>query len=362
LLDETTVTSLERRTRIQSSSFIASKKVAAVVQHKMFCVSLTILLPILIGVFIATNASSSSSSSLMELFFGSVETPPPDFGSGQMFDQIAGRYDMINRVLALRMDISWRQAMTGRIRELLMERDDDPTDTQQQEYSWKVLDLATGTADVALQLAKDLPPSTTILGLDPSNNMLAVGREKVAAAGLEHQITLQEADARDLSSYEARTYDAATMSFGIRNVPEPRQTALCEIHRLLKPGGILGILEFSKPDDSHGILGKVARWFIVHVVPLVGGILSGAPREYLHLQNSIEEFPSPEEFRNLLQTLQCPGHFDMEPVRHLNFGSVQLYIGRVVVPEEKQQQHPDDRQQEVKKEPVLPPIKMGSVA
>ncbi|KAG7343330.1 ubiquinone/menaquinone biosynthesis methyltransferase [Nitzschia inconspicua] len=326
----------------------------------MLCLSLSLILPILVAVFLASH-NQNNRLNLMNMVFGSVETPPPDFGSGQMFDQIAGRYDMINRVLALRMDISWRQQMTGHIQELLRERDEN---TPSSTSSWKVLDMATGTADVALQLAQDLPPSTTILGLDPSNKMLAVGRQKVSAAGLENRITLQEADARDLSNYSSDTYDAATMSFGIRNVPDPRQIALCEIHRLLKPGGILGILEFSKPDDSHGVLGVLARWFIVHVVPVVGGLLSGAPREYLHLQNSIQDFPAPEEFRKLLQELQCPGYFDMEPVRHLNFGSVQLYIGRAVKPAaapakttNEDEQQPDDRQQDVKKDPVLPPIK-----
>jgi demethylmenaquinone methyltransferase / 2-methoxy-6-polyprenyl-1,4-benzoquinol methylase len=312
--------------------------------------SLSILLPVLLAVLVATV----SSTSILELLFGSVETPPPDFGNGRTFDQIAGRYDIINRVLALRMDISWRKQMTGRIQELLSSqqiKDDDGLSP------WNVLDLATGTADVALQLAKDLPHSTIILGLDPSTNMLAVGREKVAAAGLQHRITLEEADARDLSNYLSRTFDAATMSFGIRNVPKPlRQTALCEIHGLLKPNqGIVGILEFSKPDDSHGVLGMMARWYIGHVVPVMGGILSGAPREYMHLQNSIQDFPSPDEFRSLMQNLHCPGHFEMEPVRHMNFGSVQLYIGRAVTPTEVTM--PDNNKPQDVEEPVLPPIK-----
>jgi demethylmenaquinone methyltransferase / 2-methoxy-6-polyprenyl-1,4-benzoquinol methylase len=316
--------------------------------------SLTVLLPVLLAILIATG----SSTSIMDLLFGSVETPPPDFGSGKTFDQIAGRYDIINRVLALRMDISWRKQMTGRIQELLSSQEIND-DTNEKRSSWKVLDLATGTADVALQLAKDLPSSTTILGLDPSANMLAVGREKVAAAKLQHRITLEEADARDLSNYPSHAYDVATMSFGIRNVPKSvRQTALCEIHRLLKPNqGIVGILEFSKPDDTHGVLGLVARWYISHVVPVVGGILSGAPREYLHLQNSIQDFPSPDEFRNMMQRLQCPGHFEMEPIRHMNFGSVQLYIGRAVSPKETPIPDNNSNMQQDIEDPVLPPIK-----
>lgn len=253
-----------------------------------------------------------------------VETPPADFGSGSMFDQIAARYDLINRVLALRMDVGWRKQMTRRVREKL----------PRTSSEIRLLDVATGTADVALQLARDIPTST-ILGLDPSNNMLSVGRDKIANQGLSDRIVLETADARDFSMYEANAYAAATMAFGIRNVPE-REDALCEIHRLLQPKGVLAILEFSEPDDSHGVMGFFARLFIRYIVPMVGGILSGAPREYLHLQNSIKDFPTPPNFNKLLENLSCGegknGHFDMEPVMHMNFGSVQLYLGTAVKP------------------------------
>ena len=257
-----------------------------------------------------------------------IETPPSDFGSGTMFDQIATRYDVINRVLALKMDVGWRERMTKEVKSRIPSSNQKPP---------KLLDVATGTADVALQLAKDLPTST-IVGIDPSNNMLSVGRDKIAHRGLSDRIELITGDARDFSSlYSTQTnsFDGATMAFGIRNVPE-RDVALCEIHKLLKPDGVLAILEFSEPDDSHGILGIGARMFIRHIVPIVGGILSGAPREYMHLQNSIKDFPSPPNFKLLLEDLQCgpdgKGHYDMEDVIHMNFGSVQLYVGTAVKP------------------------------
>jgi demethylmenaquinone methyltransferase/2-methoxy-6-polyprenyl-1,4-benzoquinol methylase len=259
---------------------------------------------------------------LMGIFMAklsAVENPPANFGSGSMFDQIATRYDTINRVLALRMDVGWRQRMTQQLKERLPENP-------------RLLDVATGTADVALQLAKDIPTST-ILGVDPSNNMLSVGRGKIRKQSLQERIELKWADARDLSKYDANTFDGATMAFGIRNVPE-RDVALCEIHRLLRPSAVIGILEFSEPDDSHGLLGILARMFIRHIVPIVGGILSGAPREYLHLQNSIKDFPIPSEFNKLMQNLSCgedgKGRFNMDDVVHMNFGSVQLYMGTVV--------------------------------
>lgn len=254
----------------------------------------------------------------------SVEPPPIDFGTGSMFDHIAGRYDLINRVMALNMDVGWRKEMIHRLREKL-------SVAHESSSSIRLLDVATGTADVAVQLAKNIP-SSTILGLDPSENMLHYGRHKIEKHSLSNRVLLETADARDLSKYsdQANSFDGATMAFGIRNIPE-REIALCEIHQMLKPSGVLAILEFSEPDDTHGIPGKMARIFIRHVIPLVGGVLSGKPREYMHLQNSIRQFPSPPQFRQLLETLSCGsdqlGYFHMEEVMHMNFGSVQLYIG-----------------------------------
>ena len=340
--------------------------------------------------------------------------PGLDYGTGTMFDQIADRYDTINRVLALRMDIGWRRQMTTRIKELLLvqkeqKKEKAEANNDNDVEGWKILDLATGTADVALQLIDDLSSSSsslsmadvTVLGLDPSENMLAVGRKKIKNRNLQSRIVLERADARDLSRYynndnnnndnnnddnnnnhidnnsnsnnnnnDAATrtpknpktktlYDAVTCSFGIRNVVPNRTEALCEIHKVLKPNGVLAILEFSQPSYAqNGILGGLAGIFIQYVVPYVGGLLSGARSEYVHLQNSIKEFPSPEHFQQQLQNLSCTlsprdddydssyeGYFTMEPIQHMNFGSVQLYIGRATVkPKEKQ------------KDPKLPPI------
>ena len=318
---------------------------------------------------LAPNASSGSNNN--------GDTPDLDFGTGSMFDQIATRYDTINRVLALRMDIGWRRQMTTRIRELLEEEQendnsDDNNDASSSSStasstpttSWRILDVATGTADVALQLVEDLstraPSSSgsgttttaTVLGLDPSANMLAVGRSKIHHRGLGDRIVLEQADARDLSHYyeDASSdafgfFDAATVAFGIRNVVPNRDKALCEMHKLLKPNGVLAVLEFSQPSyETDGVLGAAAGLFIRHVVPIVGGLLSGgAKQEYRHLQNSIGGFPKPQEFNDQLQSLRCAlreddpdhyfyvGHYEMEEVRHMNFGSVQLYIGRAVV-------------------------------
>jgi demethylmenaquinone methyltransferase/2-methoxy-6-polyprenyl-1,4-benzoquinol methylase len=248
--------------------------------------------------------------------FSNVATPPPDFGSGSMFDTIAPRYDLVNRVLALNMDVGWRRALVQQVKERSPE-------------SPKILDLATGTADVALLLADGIPGST-VIGVDPSNSMLNIGRVKVRDRKLEERIELRQGDAQDLmDSLEESSFDAATMSFGIRNVPN-REKALCEIHRVLSPNSVFCILEFSEPDDDAGIMGYLARIFIRHVVPVLGGIVSGAPREYLHLQNSIKDFPSPKEFGALMERLECGedgrGAFRLDELIQMNFGSVQLYV------------------------------------
>jgi len=341
--------------------------------------------------FINTNSSSSTNTDDVSSTTTTTTSQPPglDFGTGSMFDQIADRYDTINRVLALRMDIGWRREMTTRLKDLLvLEQRKDKEEGKGEEEGddeggWKILDVATGTADVALQLVDDLTTlssssettkGVTVLGLDPSENMLAVGRNKIKQRQLQSQITLERADARDLSHYyipvekekkddvdgdgddtddDARTqknqknhyFDAATIAFGIRNVVPNRTQALCEIHKVLKPQGVLAILEFSQPTyATNGILGSLAGLFIQHIVPVVGGLLSGGARkEYLHLQHSIQEFPTPIDFQTQLQHLQCElqkdnndfyfytGYYEMEDVTQLNFGSVQLYIGRASI-------------------------------
>jgi demethylmenaquinone methyltransferase/2-methoxy-6-polyprenyl-1,4-benzoquinol methylase len=254
---------------------------------------------------------------VQHFLFGGVDAPPSDFGSGSMFDLIASRYDMINRVLAVGMDQGWRLEMVKRIK--------SSVDTIE---SPRLLDIATGTADVALLLAKEIP-SSTVLGCDPSNNMLEIGRDKIQKRGQGSQVRLELADAMEFANIDSTTYDAATMAFGIRNVPD-REKALCQIHRVLKPNSRFCILEFSEPDESAGIMGAGARIFIRYVVPFVGGILSGAPREYWHLQNSIKFFPSPKEFVELLEQVKCnedgDGAFRVDELVQLNFGSVQLYV------------------------------------
>jgi len=271
-----------------------------------------------------------------------------------MFDLIATRYDFINRALALNLDMSWRHRL---VKEVVGAEGEIFTNKENNGETVRILDLATGTADVAILLGKaaarykSTSSSSAVLGLDPSQNMLNVGITKVEQADLSNIVSLKLGDARKLDSLDDNTINAATMSFGIRNVPE-KEMALCEIHRVLKKDSSptieskLAIMEFSEPGPDTGIMGSLARLFIRHVVPAVGAMLSGHPKEYMHLQKSIKEFPSPPEFVALMEGIKCPikggvdgeeweidtfGSFRVKEVVNLNFGSVQIYVATPIL-------------------------------
>jgi demethylmenaquinone methyltransferase/2-methoxy-6-polyprenyl-1,4-benzoquinol methylase len=193
-----------------------------------------------------------------------------------MFDAIAARYDLLNRVLSLGLDRGWRRKA---VRSL------------QAPEGGHVLDLASGTADIALAIARHYP-SVTVAGIDPSAGMLGVGAAKVEAAGLSDRIQLDLGDAQKLRQAD-NSFDACSIAFGIRNVPD-RLAALREMARVVRPGGRIVILELSTP--SGGLQAWASRIHVEHVVPLVGGLLSG-PDAYQHLRDSMHAFPSDEEFR-----------------------------------------------------------------
>jgi demethylmenaquinone methyltransferase/2-methoxy-6-polyprenyl-1,4-benzoquinol methylase len=259
-------------------------------------------------------------------------------GSGEMFDIIADNYDITNRILTLRFDLSWRRMLVSKVKSFINEA---VTETP------LFLDVATGTADVAILLAESFP-NAKIIGIDPSVKMLEIGVNKVKTffpPNYSKRIELENGDIRDLPMSISHLYfDGVTISFGIRNVPSvDRKRALCTIHSLLKPTGVFGILEFSDPDKSDGIIGSIASFFIKNIVPIIGGLLSKHPQAYNYLQQSIEEFPSSSEFQKLLETLSCTnidstnknekesssnslGAFIVTEVINLNFGSVKIYI------------------------------------
>lgn len=196
-------------------------------------------------------------------------------GSGAMFDAIAHRYDLLNRIISLGIDQSWRRRCVG---SLALEDTVDAT----------ILDLATGTADLAMMSANRWP-TAKVIGTDPSANMLEVGEGKVTA--FDGRIELRRGDAMAIELPDD-SVDATTIAFGIRNVPD-RAQALREMARVTKPGGRVAILELADP--RPGLLGAFARFHVHYVVPAVGAFLSGK-KEYKYLARSIAAFPTAEEF------------------------------------------------------------------
>jgi demethylmenaquinone methyltransferase / 2-methoxy-6-polyprenyl-1,4-benzoquinol methylase len=234
---------------------------------------------------------------------GPPVTSEPRGGSGEMFDAIAPRYDLLNRMLSLGIDQRWRRELVRRL-EL-------PADA-------RVLDHATGTADLALLIARS-GPGVSVLGLDPSTEMLRIGQAKVDAAGLTQRIELRRGDAERLEGVESASFDAVSMAFGIRNVPD-RARALAELRRVTRPGGRVAILELSEP--RGGVLGPLARWHVHRVVPWLGALLSGA-KEYSYLQRSIAAFPPPQEFGRVMEQ----AGLRVLLIQPLTFGVCHLYVG-----------------------------------
>jgi demethylmenaquinone methyltransferase/2-methoxy-6-polyprenyl-1,4-benzoquinol methylase len=225
-------------------------------------------------------------------------------GSGAMFDRIARRYDLLNRVLSMGIDHGWRRKTA---QSLALDRHERA----------EVLDLATGTGDLAIAIARRYP-SARVRGTDPSRNMLAIGVEKIATRELAERVSLAMGDAQSIELPDA-SVDAVTIAFGIRNVPD-RNKALQEMARVTREGGIVAVLELGEP--KGGVLGPFARFHIRHVVPQLGALLSGA-REYRYLQRSIAAFPEPVAFAAMMERAGL--RTEIVP---LTFGVCNLYVGR----------------------------------
>lgn len=228
--------------------------------------------------------------------------PEPRAGSGAMFDRIAPRYDLLNRVLSLGIDQRWRRR-TVRALEL-------------RPGLARVLDLATGTADLALLIARR-HPDARVVGLDPAQRMLAVGRTKTAKAGVGDRVRFVTGDAETLPFPDA-SFDGVTIAFGIRNVPD-RPRALREMRRVTRPGGRIAILELSEPDG--GLIGRLARFHVHRLVPWIGGLLSGS-REYRYLQRSIAAFPPALRFAGIMEE----AGLEMVRVERMTLGVCHLYV------------------------------------
>ena len=219
-----------------------------------------------------------------------------------MFDAIAPRYDLLNRVLSAGLDQKWRQRAIAELR---------------LGAAPRVLDLCTGTADLALAaLARH--PDGRVIGVDFSGEMLRLGNEKVRAANLSPRIRLVRGDATRIPVADA-SCDAATIGFGIRNVAEPVK-ALTELARVLRPGARLAILEFGQP-RIPGIR-TLYGWYFKYLLPLVGKLVSRHESAYSYLPASVGTFPPPAEFA---RQIESHGFVTVRAVP-LTFGIVYMYV------------------------------------
>ena len=229
----------------------------------------------------------------------------PDRIAG-MFDAIAPRYDLLNRLLSAGIDKRWR-ARAIRSLELTGRE--------------TLVDVATGTADVALEARRaGAIGAARVLGVDFAGAMLALGLRKVREAGEAGTIALVQGDAMRLP-VESASADAVTISFGIRNVQQPA-VACREMARVLRPGGRLAILEFGVP-RIPGVSG-LYLWYFKQVLPRIGRLISGHTGAYSYLPASVGTFPPPDEFMTILRQ---SGFSGVRAVP-LSLGIVYLYVGR----------------------------------
>ena len=221
-----------------------------------------------------------------------------------MFDAIAARYDLLNRLLSAGIDRRWRRRAVGSLE--LTGRE-------------SVLDVCTGTADVALTAVEARPGAARVVGIDFSGEMLRLGARKVRALGLAGRILLARGDATRLPVL-AGTADAATVAFGIRNVEQPER-GLAEMYRVLRPGGRIAILEFSIPGSA--LVRAVYLPYFRYVLPRIGRLVSGHRSAYTYLPASVHGFIPPAVMLALLE-----GCGFREPkATPLTFGIVTLYTG-----------------------------------
>lgn len=229
------------------------------------------------------------------------EITGPRGGTGAMFDEIAHRYDLLNRVMSFGVDQGWRRRTVDALALA-------PGD--------RVLDVATGTGDLAFEILRR-HPSLEVVGVDPSPRMLAVARAKADREALGARFAAELGDARALPFADG-AFAASCIGFGIRNVPD-RPLALRELARVTRPGGRVAVLELSEP--RGGLLGPLARFHIRTVVPRLGAFLSGA-RQYRYLQQSIAAFPPPNEFAAVI----AGAGLELLRAEELTFGVCCLFV------------------------------------
>ncbi len=223
-----------------------------------------------------------------------------------MFDRIAHRYDLLNRLLSFRQDVVWRNKLARFL---------------PQRNNLAVLDVATGTGDVLISLLKKSPKNKIAqsIGIDMSQKMLEFGREKLKRLKLDDKIELRHGNATDIQ-FDENTFDAATISFGIRNVND-LDLGIRNLYRVLKKEGRVLILEFSLPENI--IMKKLYLFYFRKILPFIGGIISGDSYAYNYLNQSVESFPYGDDFCAVLER----NGFKNVKYHTLTFGIASIYQG-----------------------------------
>ena len=221
----------------------------------------------------------------------------------QMFNNISKRYDLLNHLLSLGIDIYWRKQAIKLLK---------------PEKPELILDIATGTGDFALE-ALALKPKK-VIGVDISEGMLAVGREKIRRRGLTDKIEMKRGDSERLP-FEDNIFDAIIVAFGVRNF-EHLEQGLADMHRVLKPGGTTVVLEFSKPQGFP--FKQLYNFYFTHILPLIGKLISKDQSAYTYLPESVQAFPDGEAF---LRVMRQVGYTQTQ-CKTLTFGISSIYWGK----------------------------------
>lgn len=200
----------------------------------------------------------------------------------RMFNRIAPKYDQLNRIISLGLDRSWRKRALHLLAPYAPQR---------------VLDVATGTGDLAIEIIQTISSAKEVVGVDISEEMMRVGQEKVHQAGLDKKISFERQDCTAMT-FEADSFDAATIAFGIRNFSDI-PTAAAELHRVLRPGGVLIIAELSVPTNPLLRLGY--KLYAGQIIPLIGRLISKDRDAYTYLPKSIAAVPQRERMVEILR-------------------------------------------------------------
>jgi len=219
-----------------------------------------------------------------------------------MFDSISKKYDFLNHFLSLGIDILWRKKTIGQL------KNDSPK---------IILDIATGTGDLAIESLKLNPEK--VIGVDISKGMLEVGRKKIAKLGLQNKIELQLGDSEQLL-FDDNNFDAVIVAFGVRNF-EDLEKGLSDMYRVLRDGGKVVVLEFSKPTSFP--MKQLYNFYFKAILPIIGKFVSKDQAAYTYLPESVQHFPDGEKFLSILENIG----FKNTQCTSLTFGISSIYTG-----------------------------------